>query len=39
VENHDEPRAVALFGGKDYIADVAALMSFTLPGMKFIWHG
>lgn len=39
VENHDEPRAVAKFGGKDYVANVAALLSYTLPGAKFIFHG
>lgn len=27
------------FGGKDYIANVAAMMSYSLPGAKFINHG
>lgn len=39
VENHDEPRAVSKFGNKDYVANVAALLSYTLPGAKFIFHG
>jgi len=38
VENHDEPRAVEKFG-TDYQANVAALISYTLPGAKFINHG
>lgn len=39
VENHDEVRAIEKFGGKDYVANVAAMISYTLPGAKFINHG
>lgn len=39
VENHDEVRAVVKFSNKDYIAAVAALMSYTIPGARFINHG
>ena len=39
VENHDEPRAISKFSGKDYIANIAAMISYTLPGAKFINHG
>ena len=38
VENHDEPRAVALFNS-DVVANAAALVAYTLPGAKFIFHG
>eukprot|EP01102_Stenamoeba_stenopodia_P008261 TRINITY_DN2358_c0_g1_i2.p1 TRINITY_DN2358_c0_g1~~TRINITY_DN2358_c0_g1_i2.p1 ORF type:complete len:372 (-),score=86.09 TRINITY_DN2358_c0_g1_i2:114-1229(-) len=38
LSNHDEPRAVALFG-EWYIADAAALLTYTLPGMRFFWEG
>jgi glycosidase len=38
VENHDEPRAAAEFGSP-YRADAAALVSFTLPGMRFLFEG
>lgn len=38
IENHDEPRAVALFGA-DYIANTAAMIAYTLPGAKFINDG
>ncbi|CAD8083789.1 unnamed protein product [Paramecium sonneborni] len=39
VENHDEPRAIIKFSGKDYISCVAALMSYSIPGARFINHG
>jgi len=38
VENHDEPRAVAEFGGK-MPANCAAGMLFTLPGIRLQFHG
>jgi len=34
ISNHDEPRAVPYFGSW-WIADAAALITFTLPGMRF----
>lgn len=34
VENHDEPRAAAFFGG-NMRADAAAMVTMTLPGMRF----
>jgi len=39
VENHDEPRAIVKFAGKDYIANVAATMAYAIPGARFINHG
>jgi glycosidase len=43
VENHDEPRAVALFGGNVGAANAAAAALLTLPGMRFVnqdqWNG
>ncbi|CAL6067307.1 Alpha_amylase catalytic region [Hexamita inflata] len=38
VENHDEARAATHFGST-YVADAAALISFTLPGMRFHFQG
>lgn len=38
LSNHDEVRAVAAFG-EWYIADAAALVTYTLPGMRFFWEG
>ncbi|CAL5983236.1 Alpha_amylase catalytic region [Hexamita inflata] len=38
VENHDEGRAATHFGST-YAADAAALVSFTLPGMRFHFQG
>ncbi|CAL5983030.1 Alpha_amylase catalytic region [Hexamita inflata] len=38
VENHDEARAASHFGST-YVADAAALVSFTLPGMRFHFQG
>eukprot|EP01116_Phalansterium_solitarium_P000236 TRINITY_DN10137_c0_g1_i1.p1 TRINITY_DN10137_c0_g1~~TRINITY_DN10137_c0_g1_i1.p1 ORF type:complete len:514 (-),score=133.76 TRINITY_DN10137_c0_g1_i1:553-1875(-) len=38
VSNHDEPRAVAFFGSW-WQADAAALLTYTLPGMRFYWMG
>eukprot|EP01118_Nematostelium_gracile_P000619 TRINITY_DN10670_c0_g1_i1.p1 TRINITY_DN10670_c0_g1~~TRINITY_DN10670_c0_g1_i1.p1 ORF type:complete len:505 (-),score=114.64 TRINITY_DN10670_c0_g1_i1:32-1546(-) len=36
VSNHDEPRAASFFGSW-WRANAAALMTYTLPGMKFYW--
>jgi glycosidase len=38
VSNHDEPRAATYFGSW-YRADAAALLTFTLPGLRFFWEG
>uniref|UniRef100_A0A7S0BM75 Glycosyl hydrolase family 13 catalytic domain-containing protein n=1 Tax=Rhodosorus marinus TaxID=101924 RepID=A0A7S0BM75_9RHOD len=38
VENHDEPRAVAEFGGK-MNANCAAALQFALPGIRLQFHG
>eukprot|EP01125_Pyxidicula_operculata_P014837 TRINITY_DN4994_c0_g1_i1.p1 TRINITY_DN4994_c0_g1~~TRINITY_DN4994_c0_g1_i1.p1 ORF type:complete len:512 (+),score=87.70 TRINITY_DN4994_c0_g1_i1:405-1940(+) len=38
VENHDEPRAAYHFG-TNYKADAAAIISMTLPGMRFYFMG
>ncbi|EME27564.1 hypothetical protein Gasu2_39900 [Galdieria sulphuraria] len=38
VENHDEPRAAKYFGSRA-IANSAASISFTLPGIRFQFHG
>eukprot|EP00768_Dysnectes_brevis_P002888 gnl/Dysnectes_brevis/2107_a2444_2013.p1 GENE.gnl/Dysnectes_brevis/2107_a2444_2013~~gnl/Dysnectes_brevis/2107_a2444_2013.p1 ORF type:complete len:508 (+),score=96.26 gnl/Dysnectes_brevis/2107_a2444_2013:49-1572(+) len=38
VENHDEGRAVAKFGSSER-ANAAALVTFTLPGMRFHFQG
>lgn len=38
TENHDEDRAVARFGSVDR-ANAAAVVSMTLPGMKFYFEG
>eukprot|EP00727_Mastigamoeba_balamuthi_P007160 m51a1_g3064 putative alpha-amylase family protein (521) ;mRNA; r:1006465-1012739 len=38
IENHDEDRAVATLGSWQK-ADAAALVSFTIPGLRFHWHG
>ncbi|CAL6035770.1 Alpha_amylase catalytic region [Hexamita inflata] len=38
VENHDEARAASHFGST-YVADAAAFVSFTLPGMRFHFQG
>jgi len=38
VSNHDEPRAASYFGSP-YRADAAALLTFTLPGLRFFWEG
>jgi len=38
VENHDEPRAPVSFGGNQR-ADAAAMVSMTLPGMRFYFSG
>jgi glycosidase len=39
LSNHDEPRAVAKFGGNWWQANAAALIAYTLPGMRFLWEG
>lgn len=39
LSNHDEPRAVTKFGGLWYQANAAALIAYTLPGMRFLWEG
>jgi len=36
VSNHDQPRAATNFGSW-WRADAAALLTFTLPGMRFHW--
>lgn len=38
VENHDEPRAASFFGS-NIRADAAAMVSMTLPGMRFYFEG
>ncbi|CAL6035862.1 Alpha_amylase catalytic region [Hexamita inflata] len=38
VENHDEGRAATHFGST-YVADAAAMVTFTLPGMRFHFQG
>jgi glycosidase len=38
IENHDEPRAVALFQD-DYKANTAAMIAYTIPGCKFVNDG
>jgi len=38
VENHDEPRAASKFGN-NMRADAAAMISMTLPGMRFYFDG
>jgi hypothetical protein len=38
VENHDEPRAAKYFGSRA-VANSAASISFTLPGIRFQFHG
>jgi glycosidase len=38
VENHDEPRAASYFGS-NWRADAAALVTMTLPGMRFYFQG
>ena len=38
VENHDEPRAASFFGS-NWRADAAALVTMTLPGMRFYFQG
>eukprot|EP00026_Physarum_polycephalum_P008012 Phypoly_transcript_08086.p1 GENE.Phypoly_transcript_08086~~Phypoly_transcript_08086.p1 ORF type:complete len:517 (+),score=51.11 Phypoly_transcript_08086:88-1551(+) len=38
VSNHDEERGPMAFGGWERSA-AAALLSFTLPGMRFFWMG
>jgi hypothetical protein len=38
ISNHDEPRAAAFFGSW-WRANAAALVTFTLPGMRFHWMG
>jgi len=38
VENHDEPRAASFFGGNQR-ADAAAMVSMTIPGMRFYFEG
>eukprot|EP00871_Galdieria_phlegrea_P003001 jgi/Galph1/3701/GphlegSOOS_G2359.1 len=37
IENHDEPRAARYFGSHAAIS--AAAISFTLPGIRFQFHG
>jgi len=36
LSNHDEPRAVTKFG-QWWLANAAALVTYTLPGMRFFW--
>jgi hypothetical protein len=36
VANHDEPRAAAYFGSW-WRADAAALLTYTMPGLRFFW--
>lgn len=38
VENHDEPRAAAFFGSNQR-ADAAAMVTMTIPGMRFYFEG
>ncbi|KAK2948701.1 putative Calcium/calmodulin-dependent protein kinase kinase 2 [Blattamonas nauphoetae] len=38
TENHDENRAIAEFGGVEQ-ANAAAVISFTLPGLRFVNQG
>jgi len=38
LSNHDEDRAVKVFG-QSWIADAAAFISYTLPGMRAYWQG
>jgi len=38
VENHDEPRAAAFFGSNER-ADAAAMVTMTVPGMRFYFQG
>ncbi|KAK4537357.1 hypothetical protein CDCA_CDCA12G3382 [Cyanidium caldarium] len=38
VENHDEPRAIAYFGGVP-VANAAAAFSYLLPGLRFQFDG
>jgi len=38
VSNHDEQRAVSNFGSWDRAA-AAALVTYTLPGLRFFWWG
>ena len=43
IENHDDNRAVSMFGGNIKRTDITALATYTLPGMKFYfqdqWYG
>lgn len=43
LENHDDNRAVSMFGGSVQRTDAAALVAYTLPGLRFFfqdqWHG
>jgi len=36
IENHDQPRAPSYFGSWEK-ADAAALLTFTIPGLRFYW--
>jgi len=36
ISNHDEPRAPSFFGSP-FRANAAALITFTIPGMRFYW--
>jgi hypothetical protein len=38
VSNHDEERGAKFFGGW-WRSNAAALLSYTLPGMRFFWMG
>lgn len=38
LSNHDEVRAVTYFGSW-WRSDAAALLTYTLPGMRFYWMG
>lgn len=38
MSNHDEERAVEFFGSW-YRSDAAALLTYTLPGLRFFWMG
>eukprot|EP01114_Cavostelium_apophysatum_P001197 TRINITY_DN11013_c0_g1_i2.p1 TRINITY_DN11013_c0_g1~~TRINITY_DN11013_c0_g1_i2.p1 ORF type:complete len:504 (+),score=68.63 TRINITY_DN11013_c0_g1_i2:87-1598(+) len=37
ISNHDQPRAANYFGSW-WMADATALMTFTVPGMRFHWQ-
>eukprot|EP01133_Synstelium_polycarpum_P012036 gene12036-14078_t len=38
ISNHDEPRGASFFGSW-WRSDAAALVTYTLPGLRFFWWG